>query len=125
ADQSNSTLFVINPNGTYETQITFPADNVVDAMGNWSPNGTQVAFTRTTACGGDCQTDELYEVNADGSNVHRIATPTPTIESPAWSPDGRWIAFSMATGSGDGGVQVAIWELHPDGSGLHQVTQAV
>jgi TolB protein len=123
-DQTNSALFVINPDGTHETQVTFPADNVVDAMGNWSPDGAQIAITRTTACGDDCGTDELYVMNADGSNVHAIATTTPTIESPAWSPDGQWIAFSMSTGTG-GGNQVAIWELRPDGSGLHQVTHPV
>jgi Tol biopolymer transport system component len=124
-DQTNSALFVVNPDGTHETQITFPGDNVVDAMGNWSPDGARIAFTRTTSCGDDCVTDELYVMNADGSNVHSIATTTPTIESPAWSPDGRWIAFAMATDPGDGGVQVAIWELHPDGSGLRQVTHPI
>ena len=125
ADQTNSALFVINPDGTHESQITFPADNVVDAMGNWSPNGKQIALTRTTACGDDCQTDELYVVNGDGSNVHLIPTLTPTIESPAWSPDGRWIAFSMSSDAGNGEVLVAIWELHPDGSGLRQVSHPV
>ena len=124
-DQTNSALFVINPDGSHETQITFPADNVVDAMGNWSPDGTRIAFTRTTSCGEDCGTDELYVVNTDGSDVHRIDTPTPTIESPAWSPDGQWIAFSMATPVGVDGIDVSIWELHPDGSGLHQVTHPV
>jgi TolB protein len=124
-DQTNSALFVINPDGTHETQITFPTTNVVDAMGNWSADGARIAFTRTTACGDDCQTDELYVVNADGTGLRRIATTTPTVESPAWSPDGRWIAFSMATETGDGGIQVAIWELHPDGSGLRQVTHAI
>jgi TolB protein len=124
-DQTNSALFVINPDGTAETQITFPADNVVDAMGNWSPDGARIAFTRTTSCGEDCGTDELYVMNADGSNAHVIATTTPTIESPAWSPDGRWIAFSMSTDGGNGEILVAIWELHPDGSGLHQVTHPV
>jgi TolB protein len=64
-------------------------------------------------------------VDADGSNVHAIATTTPTIESPAWSPDGRWIAFAMSTDGGNGAVLVAIWELHPDGSGLRQVTHTV
>jgi Tol biopolymer transport system component len=124
-DQTNSALFVVNPDGTHETQITFPADNVVDAMGNWSPDGARIAFTRTTSCGDDCGTDELYVMNADGSNAHAIATTTPTIESPAWSPDGRWIAFSMSTDGGNGEILVAIWELHPDGSGLHEVTHPV
>jgi len=117
-DQTSSALFVINPDGTHETQITFPAGNVVDAMGNWSPDGDQIAFTRTTSCGDDCGTDELYVVNADGSNAHALATTTPTVESPAWSPDGRWIAFPMSSDAGDGGVLGATWARHPEGSGL-------
>ncbi len=127
ADQTNSALFVINPDGTRETQITFPADNVVDALGNWSPDGTKLAFTRTTFCGDDCQTDELYVVNADGSNIHRIATPEASIESPAWSPDGQWIAFVMATGGvvNDLAADVSIWEIRTDGSGLRQITHPV
>ena len=125
ADQTNSALFVINPDGTHETQITFPGADVVDAMGNWSPDGARIAFTRTSSCGPDCGADELFVVNADGSDVHRIPTTTPTIESPAWSPDGNWIAFGMSTDAGDGKILVAIWELHPDGSGLRQVTHPI
>jgi TolB protein len=125
-DQTNAALFVINPDGTHETQLTFPADNVVDAMGNWSPDGTMLAFTRTTYCGDDCQTDELYLVNADGSNVHRIDTPSPTVESPAWSPDGSRIAFAVATGFVNGmPADVSIWEIGVDGSGLRQITHPI
>jgi Tol biopolymer transport system component len=122
-DQSGSALFVINPDGTHETQITFPTADVVDAMGNWSPDGSKIAFTRSTPCGEDCGKDELYVVNADGSNLHQIPTLTPTIESPAWSPDGQWIAFAMSTAAGPD-IDVSIWEVHPDGSGLRKVTHA-
>jgi Tol biopolymer transport system component len=126
-DQTNSALFVINPDGSHETQITFPADNVVDALGNWSPDGTQLAFTRHSECGEDCGKDELYVVNADGSNLHQIATPEPTVESPAWSPDGQRIAFGLSTGGviNDLAVDVSIWEINTDGSGLRQITHPV
>lgn len=126
-DQTNSALYVINPDGTHETQITFPADNVVDALGNWSPDGTKLAFTRTTFCGEECVTDELYVVNSDGSNLHSIATPEKSIESPAWSPDGERIAFTMATGGivNDLAADVSVWEIDADGSGLRQITHPV
>jgi TolB protein len=124
-DQTSSALFVINPDGSQETQITFPAADVVDALGNWSPDGRRLAFVRTRfgsdpRCGDDCQIDELYVVDVDGSNLRLIETPSPTVESPAWSPDGRRIAFAMSTGFPD--VDVSIWEIRADGSGLRQVT---
>ena len=119
-EQTRAALFVINPDGTHETQITFPGDNVVDALGNWSPDGSKLAFMRTSPCGEECGKDELYVVNADGSDLHLIATPEATVESPAWSPDGQKIAFGLSTGGvvNDQAVDVSIWEINVDGSGL-------
>lgn len=127
ADHTNGALFTINPDGTHRVQITFPASNVLDTEPDWSPDGTQIAFERRTLCGGDCQTNELYVVNADGSNLHVIPTPEPTVESAAWSPDGGRIAFAMATGGvvNDLAVDVSIWEIRTDGTGLRQITHPI
>lgn len=126
ADQTTAALFTVNPDGTHERQVTFPADNAVDALGNWSPDGRQLIFVRTAFCGDDCGGDELFVVNVDGSGLHHIATPSGAIEAPAWSPDGTTIAFSMATGGPVAGtIDVSIWEIHPDGSGLHQITHPI
>jgi Tol biopolymer transport system component len=127
ADHTNGALFTINPDGSHLVQITFPAANVLDTEPDWSPDGTRMAFERRTFCGDECETDELYVVNADGSNIHPIATPTPTVESPAWSPDGQQIAFALATGAfvNDMPADVSIWEIGADGSGLRQITHPV
>jgi Tol biopolymer transport system component len=127
-EQNTSAIFTIQPDGSHETQITFPTTSGdIDTLGNWSPDGTKLVLDRHMDCGPDCGTDELYVVNADGSNPHKIATPEPSIESPAWSPDGQRIAFAMATGGvvNDLAVDVSIWEIGIDGSGLRQVTHPI
>jgi TolB protein len=126
-DQGTSALFTINPDGTHERQITYPEPGGVDTLGNWSPDGTRLVLDRHTECGPDCGADELYVVNADGSGLHKIATPEASIESPAWSPDGQRIAFVMATGGvvNDLAADVSVWEIGTDGSGLRQVTHPV
>jgi len=83
-----SALSTVNPDGGHERQITFPSAATLTRWGNWSPDGTKL-FSTGHECGPDCGTDELYIVNADGSNPHKIPTPEPSIESPAWSPDGQ------------------------------------
>jgi len=133
ADHTNGALFTINPDGSHLVQITFPADNVLDTEPDWSPDGTKIAFAHITFCGDGCETDELYVVNADGSNAHSVYRCSDAdfciggIESPAWSPDGQRITFILAQGPivNDLAADVSIWEIGADGSGLRQITHPV
>ncbi len=52
-----------------------------------SPDGTQVAFTRS---GGE---HGLYLIGVDGSNERRIFSGRELLFSPKWSPDGRYLVF--------------------------------
>jgi Tol biopolymer transport system component len=55
----------------------------------WSPDGKLIAFTGNARGDGVLQ---LYLMNADGSNLHRISTDYEEY-SPTWQPDMQWLLF--------------------------------
>ena len=93
------------------------------------PRRESVAFERVTFTP-ESETHEIWVVNVDGSNPHRLF-PCPGDDVcraallASWSPDGQWIAFSLATGpvTNHQSADVRIWAIHPDGTGLRQITQ--
>src|SRR5437667_1075724 len=59
----------------------------------WSPDGRQLVFT-----GYDGGLSDLFVVNADGSDLHRLTNDKNADLQPAWSPDGKTIAFATDRG---------------------------
>jgi len=78
--------------------LSTPGSQPVDLTNNrpgkftdpaWSPDGKLIAFT------GDNREDgiiQLYMMNADGSNFHRISTLLEEY-SPTWQPDMQWLVY--------------------------------
>ncbi len=56
---------------------------------SWSPDGKQLVFT-----GYDGGLSDLFVVNVDGSNLHRLTNDKYADLEPSWSPDGKTIAFT-------------------------------
>jgi Tol biopolymer transport system component len=81
-------ICVMNVDGTGLGVLTETQNNSNPA---WSPDGTKIAFTSTRE-----GTYHIYTMNADGTNVQRLAVNDPDLLSEdhaAWSPDGTRIAF--------------------------------
>jgi TolB protein len=83
----------------------------------WSPDGTRLAFSRTTPTGGLA----IFTVRLDGTHLRRI-TPWSLRagQQPDWSPDGQGILFESHQGDQD--VVDNVFLVHPDGTGLHRIT---
>lgn len=98
-------LYVMNCSGgdavrVVAGQATAPA---------WSPDGQQVAFR---------QSDAIFIVEVDGSNVRKIeGLPDPS-GAPSWSPDGNHIAFVSK-----GAVTWEIFAVELGSGGVRQLTR--
>jgi TolB protein len=107
-------IFVMNADGSGLRQLTEAPG--ADGWPAWSPDGTRITFsTSRTDCRNsdawDCRSSgdigpfhELWIMNADGSDQHRVSTSFGQFSS--WSPEGTYIVFSP-------GVNV----IRPDGTG--------
>jgi len=90
------------------SRFTFEAGSETD--GNWSPDGTQIAF----AFDGEGN-DAIYRKAANGIGQAEVVYKPPYRVSPSdWSRDGRWIAFTAwVRGSGSTDVMA----IPADGKG--------
>jgi TolB protein len=96
-------IVVANIDGTGRTWLTTCGYN---SDPSWSPDGQRIAY-HSNCDGGD----DVWIMNADGSNQTRSMNGPTTNGTPFWSPDGQWIAFSTnRTGPND------IWIVRPDGT---------
>jgi len=109
-------IWSMNADGTNRVQLT-PTGSFIDTRGEWSPDSTQIIFTRCTPVTLIC---DIYKVNADGSNLVNL-TPdfTENDDFPRWSSDGSKILFirgGTASGYRD------IFSMNADGSNVQRLT---
>jgi Tol biopolymer transport system component len=85
----NSEVYVMNANGSNQTNLTNnPAPDGAFGL-CWSPDGGKIAFTSNRGSG-----LEIYVMAADGSNQVQLTNRPGDVTGPAWSPDGTKIAFA-------------------------------
>ncbi len=96
-------IFVMNDDGSRRRRLT-QNTTAFDNYPRWSPDGTQIAFTRYMDKGKRQTSGELFLMNADGTDLQRLTHNNVTDASPSWSPDGTQIVFD-STRSGH-------WEVY-------------
>jgi len=108
-------LWVMNADGSNAHQLTF--DDLDEFSIDWAPDGSTLVTGRDEPVGGNT----IVLINADGSNLHTIATPPvgSTYYGAHFSPDGQWIAF---TNDSAGANNDLLALMRPDGSELHNIT---
>jgi Tol biopolymer transport system component len=114
-DLSKSEYYLIDLEGSNLTLLPFL--QMEDRKAVWSPDGTQIAFTKSAfdlKVMSDPEAEGLYVMNSDGSQVVKLMDSI--VSDPAWSPDGRKLAVSAYDDTQE------IFVMNADGSGMRQLT---
>jgi hypothetical protein len=75
--------------GSLQVDLTSPRTDGCDHDPKWSPDGSEIAFSRHLGDG----TAELWVVSADGSSLRRITAGAVDVDQ-QWTPDGDALVFT-------------------------------
>lgn len=76
-------LYLMHPDGSCLHALTGGAEGWVALRPTWSPDSSQLLFTRGT---GDPNVGDLWSVDVDGSHLHRITHEPGGYRAAAWIP---------------------------------------
>ena len=119
ARDGNWQIYVMDADGKNQRRLT---NNVwEDWFPSWSPDGERIVFNsrRDGNFRNDFGiTDEIYVMDADGSNQQRLTENLFDDRDPSWSPDGERIVFSSRGHGPD-----EIYVMDADGSNQRRLTE--
>ena len=106
-------IWTANPDMTNADPITDgDYDNAFPA---WSPDGSQLAFASTRSdASNPGAINDIFVMDADGSNVTQLSESIGWSSEPTWSPDGEVIAFH--SDAGDWPTSLGLFIVPSDGT---------
>ncbi len=118
-------IYTMDADGSNQTQITFSEDS--PAYPIWSPNGKQIVFTRFMGQWSEKKRDfvrvvmneEVFVMDADGTNQRNLTNHPEYDSFPDWSPDGEQIVFVSSRSR----IGTNIFVMSADGENVKQITK--
>jgi Tol biopolymer transport system component len=110
-----SEIWIANADGSNpHALIEIPEDNLKQppmyADPSWSPDGTMLTFAARAE---NHQSDHIWTINADGTNLRQLTTTDDYDLWPDWSPDGTSIAFTRIL---DSTGETHLYVMNADGT---------
>ena len=115
-------VYVVNPDGANKLNLT-DSQGSFEQQARFSPDGRTIAFLSTPLDGtiftGD---DDVWVMNADGSNPRRVTNIGRQIASLEWTADGTRLLYFAERDNNEEASE--LYSIKPDGTGQAMLTAA-
>ena len=118
ADPTRSRISALSLADSSTRALTLPPAGWLDREPAFSPDGTKLAFIRSTVAG---VSNDVFVMGATGGEAKRLTFDNrPIMGPPAWTSDSREIVFSS-----DRGVATGLWRISAEGGAPRPVAGPV
>jgi Tol biopolymer transport system component len=113
-EPASAELWVMDADGSNPRALLDPADSGSDWEPVFSPDGSQIVFTREQKAPGGL-VSAVHVVNADGTDVRRLTPFDDYVEHPRWSPDGATVIYNIEHRTNLDDPRNGVWTVPAEG----------